>query len=346
MIYKIYSKVLANRLKKLLPSIIIEHQSAFIKDRLISDNILMAFETLHSLQNYKSISHGFMAVKLDMGKAYDLVDWNFLENLMRKLGFNDRWVNLIMGYVKTVTYSVLVNGEPCGMIHPTRGIRQGLNGMIKNAERNGDIHGFSLCRRGPKLTHLLLADDSLLFCRATIEECGKVLEILEEYERASGQRVNRSKIALFFSKFTNADIKRSIKLALGVPEIMQYERYLGLPSFVGKGKKASFNYIKEKVWRKLQGWEGKLFSQAGREVLLKSVIQAIPTYSMGCFKIPIGLRNEIEALIKNFWWGQRGDRRKIHWVKWEELTKSKTIGGMGFLDLALFNDSLLAKQAW
>ena len=227
----------------------------------------MAFETLHNLQNYKSSSHGFMAVKLDMSKAYDRVDWNFLENLMRKLGFNDRWVNLIMGCVKTVTYSVLVNGEPCDMIHPTRGIRQedplspflfllctkGLYGMITNAERNGDIHGFSLCRRGPKLTHLLFTDDSLLFCRATIEECGKVLEILEEYERASRQRVNRSKTALFFSKFTNADTKHSIKLALGVPEIMQYERYLGLPSFVGKGKKASFYYIKEKVWRKLQG---------------------------------------------------------------------------------------------
>ena len=194
----------------------------------------MAFETLHSLQNYKSSSHGFMVVKLDMSKAYDRVDWNFLENLMRKLGFNDRWVNLIMGCVKTVTYSVLVNGEPCGMIHPTRGIRQGdplspflfllctegLNGMIKNVERNGDIHGFSLCRRGPKLTRLLFGDDSLLFCRATIEECGKVLKILEEYERALGQRVNKNKTALFFSKFTNADTKHSTKLALGVPKIM------------------------------------------------------------------------------------------------------------------------------
>ena len=90
LIYKIYSKVLANRLKKLLPSIITEHQSAFTKDWLVSNNILVAFETLHSLQNYKSSSHGFMAVKLDMSKAYDRVDWNFLENLMRKLGFNDR----------------------------------------------------------------------------------------------------------------------------------------------------------------------------------------------------------------------------------------------------------------
>ena len=140
-------------------------------------------------------------------------------------------------------------------------------------------------------------------------------------------------------------MKYEIKVALGVPEIMQYERYLGLPSFVGRGKKASSSYIKERVWRKLQGWEGKLLSQAGREVLLKALIQAILTYTMGCFKLPIGLCNEIEVLIKRFWWGQQGDRRKVHWVKWEEMTKSKIEGKMGFRDLAMFNDSLLAKQA-
>ena len=179
-----------------------------------------------------------------------------------------------MGCVKTVSYLVLVNGEPCGMIQPTRGIRQGdplspfifllciegLNGRIKKAENNGEIHGFSLYRRGPKLTHLLFADDSLLFCRATIEECGKVLEILNMYEEASGQKVNRSKTALFFSKCTRREMKHEIKVALGVPEIMQYEKYLGLPSFLSKREKASFNYVKEKIWRKLRGWEGKLLS--------------------------------------------------------------------------------------
>ena len=214
--------------------------------------------------------------------------------------------------VSTITYSVLVNGEPSGLIHPTRGIRQGdplspflfllctegLNGLIKKAELDGDIHGFSLCRRGPKLTHLLFADDCLLFCRATIKECGMVLDILNAYEEASGQKINKAKTALFFSKATDAAMKNNIKEAWGVPEIMQYEKYLGLPSFVGKGKKASFNYFKERVWRNIQGWEGKLLSQAGREVLIKSVIQAIPTYTMGCFKIPLGLCDEIEAMIK------------------------------------------------
>ena len=109
---------------------------------------------------------------------------------------------------------------------------EGLNEFIKKAECNGDIHGFSLCRRGPKLTHLLLAndsllftDDSLLFCRPTMEEYGKVLEILNMYEMALGQKVNRSKTSLFFSKNTSTDVKHEIKVALGVPKIMQYERY-------------------------------------------------------------------------------------------------------------------------
>ena len=117
---------------------------------------------------------------------------------------------------------------------------------------------------------------------------------------------------MFFSKSILEEVKNRIKVTLGVPKIMQYEKYLGLPSLVGKGEKKSFNYIKEKVWRKLQGWEAKLLSQARSKVLLKAVIQAIPTYTMRCFKLLVSLCNEIEALIKKFWWGQKGDRKKIH----------------------------------
>ena len=186
-LYKIYSKVLANRLKKILPFIITKHQSAFTKGRLISNNILVAFETLHSLQNFRGANDGYMALNLDMSKAYDRVEWSYLEGIMRKMGFRERWINLVMGCVKTVSYSVLVNGDPCGMIFPTRGIRQGypfspflfllctegLNGLIKKADLQGDIHGYSLCRRGPILTHLLFVDDSLIFCRQQWRSVGR-----------------------------------------------------------------------------------------------------------------------------------------------------------------------------
>lgn len=131
----------------------------------------------------------------------------------------------------------------------------------------GGIHGFSLCRRSPSLTHLLFVEDSLLFCRSNVEECQKVLEVLQVYEMSSGQQINKAKTTVFFSKSTKEDWRESIKNTLGVTEIWHYEKYLELPSLVGRNKNSSFNYIKEHVWQKLQRWEEKLlFLSRARDI--------------------------------------------------------------------------------
>ena len=230
-----------------------------------------------------------------------------MEHVLVKMCFHSRWVHLMMLCITNASYSILINGEPHGNITPTRGLRQGdplspylflmctegLHGLINKAAHNGDIKGVSICQNGPKLTHLLFADDSVIFCRAKESECQCLVDILAKYENASEQQINSTKTTLFFSKSTSEEMQASIKSMLGVSVIQQYEKYLGLPSLVGRKKKESFNHIKQQVWKRLAGWEAKLLSQAGREILIKSVAQALPTYTMTCFKLPLSLCHEI-----------------------------------------------------
>ena len=113
---------------------------------------------------------------------------------------------------------------------------------------------------------------------------------------------------------------------------------------MGKGKRKAFNRIKDQVGRKILGWKGRLLSCVGREILIKAVAQATPTYTMSCFKLPDSLCKELNSMMGNFWWGQKDKERKMAWVTWEKLCNPKEEGGMGFRDLKAFNLALLAKQ--
>jgi len=218
--------------------------------------------------------------------------------------------------------------------------------ILQKVELKGNIQGVSIYRQAPRISHLLFADDSLLFCRATDKETKAVLEILKLYVEASGQCINMDKSSVFFSSNTSPQIRDLIKALLGVSEVVRFESYLGLPTLVGWKKYHTFSFLKDRVWKKLQGWKGQTLSRAGKEILIKAVVQSIPTYTMGVFQLPVKLCEELQALCARFWWGQIGTERKIHWLSWNKLTRPKLEGGMGLKDLRQFNLAMLEKQGW
>jgi hypothetical protein len=148
---------------------------------LISDNILIAYELTHYLLNKRDGDLGYAAIKLDMSKAYDRVEWNFLRDMTMKLSFDEQWIKLIMECVTLVRYQVKVNGDLSESFLPQRGLRQGdhlspymfllcaeaFSALLKQRERDGAIAGVRICQRAPSISHLLFVDDSLILIRAT-----------------------------------------------------------------------------------------------------------------------------------------------------------------------------------
>ncbi|XP_057794871.1 uncharacterized protein LOC131011108 [Salvia miltiorrhiza] len=359
-LYKIVTKALVNRIRDVLGSVINDSQSAFVPGRMISDNILVGYECMHWPRNQKKGKVGFAAAKLDMRKAYDRVEWPFLRAMLLRLGFPRRMVEIIMDCVTSVSFSFVINRKVYGSLVPTRGIRQGcplspflfvicaqgLSAGLYHYERRQLIEGIKVAKMSPAISHLFFADDSLLFFKASATGVRTIKNLLEEYSSASGQLVNLEKSAVSFSPCSSRQDIEMVVNTLGIRETSGHSMYLGLPTFIVRKKKVQFDYLRERVYKKLSSWKNKFFSAGGKEILIKSVIQAIPTYTMSCFKVPMAVCADIERACSNFWWGETDSGKQMHWASWEKLCLQKSKGGLGFRRLGAFNQSLLAKQAW
>jgi hypothetical protein len=223
-----------------------DHQSTFVLGRLITDNILLAYESIHTIRK-KHGKKGLCAVKLDMHKAYDRVEWGFLEKIMMKMGFDQRWITLIITCVKSVKYKVRVNSMETEIFTPTRGLRQGdplspylfhsvvegLSSLLKGAESRGELHGVRVCRNAPVISHLLFADDSLILMQANKENAEKLESLLDRYCANLGQKISDAKSNIFFSENTEVPVTAEVCEALNIMTESLSDKYFGLPALVG-----------------------------------------------------------------------------------------------------------------
>ena len=297
--FKVVTRIITARLRGHLDKMISPFQSAFVPGRWTAENTIVAREVVTTLKR-KQGKGGLLGIKIDMSKAYDRVEWSFVFQVLRCFGVSEKMVGIIHQCMSTASFAILLNGCPLERRMASRGLRQGdplypylfiivtevLSRLLLREETRGSFHGINIGRTILSISHLMFADDTILFFRARQDEVCAIWSCISKYQEWSGQRVNIQKPGLMFSKNCSERRKRDISGFLGIQECDKEIYYLGNPLFLGRNRGKSFAKLKKRVHDRLEGWMAKSISKAGRTTLVKSVIQSIPSYAMSTFRLP------------------------------------------------------------
>lgn len=292
-VYKIVTKILVARIRLLLNKLISLMQTAFVPGKRGINNVLIAQELFHALDKKKG-KMGFMAVKLDLEKAYDRLEWSFIYRVLQAFHFPLKITKIIMSCITSVNTSILVNGGALERFEPSRGIRQGdplspyifilcmeyLGHLIEKKCVNGDWVPLKASKDNLGFSHLLFANDIILLSKADEHGCEAILDVLEKFCREFGQKISLDKSRIYFSPNVRNEVKEEISERLGIRETNNIGKYLGFPLKHQGVPRNPYNFIVERVMNKLVGWKAKYLSFVGRVVLIKSVMSAIPNHVM------------------------------------------------------------------
>jgi hypothetical protein len=355
--FKIISKIIADRLAIIMPSIISPEQRGFIQGRLIRDSICLTSEAINLLHN--KAYGGNLALKIDISKAFDTLSWKFLLNVLHAFGFSDKfcsWIDVILKYAKL---SISINGKLQGFFPCSRGVRQRdplspllfclaedvLSRGITKLVESGKLELIKGTRHMNLPSHTLYADDIMIFCKGKVSNIDALLELFDRYAACSGQCINPAKSTIFGGSISQTRLLNIAgKLGFGIGSLPFI--YLGVPIFKGKPKARFLKPIVDKVKVKLSAWKASLLSMAGRVQLVKSVVQGMLLHSLLIYYWPSSLIKELERYMRNFIWSGDISKRKLVTVSWANVCKPLSEGGLGLRSLVKLNEAANLKLCW
>jgi hypothetical protein len=323
--FKIFTKVLANRLSLIACKVIKPSQTAFLPGRYILEGVVILHETIHELHRKK---HKVLILKLDFEKAYDKVNWTFLQQVLRMKGFSGKWCQWIDSIVKGGSVCVKVNDEMGHYFQTKKGFRQGdplspilfnlianmLTVLIERSKELSFFHGLVPHLVDDGLSILQYADDTILLLDDDLEKAKNLKIVLSAFEKLSGLKINFHKSELFSFGDTRERAVEYVEL-FGCKEGDLPFRYLGIPMSYRQFSNKDWRLVEERFQKKLSSWKGNLLSSGGRLVLINSVLSILQMFMMSFFRIPKGVCEKLDYYRFRFFWQCDEHKKKYRLVK-------------------------------
>lgn len=349
-IYKAITKIIATRLAPILDGLLDMAQGAFVPGRSMAENIFLVQELIRRYGR-KRISPRAI-IKIDLRKAFDTIDWDFLEEMLGALKFPRRFVKWIMLCVRTPSYSLSINGGIHGFFPGKQGLRQGdplspflfilsleyLSRLLKS-NTGEDFNYHPQCDK-LKLTHLAFADDLMLFSRGDEGSIQILMDAMKEFGEVTGLKLNVSKSNVYLAGVNEQDSRSILELSHLTRGDYPF-RYLGVPIVAESMKVIHYTPLLDKLWNYINGWNAKSLSYAGRLELIKSIFQGVEAFWLSIFPIPATIRDHITKISRVFLWGSPYGP-----VAWKSLCIPKEEGGLGIRELGIWNHALMGKLIW
>eukprot|EP00253_Pinus_taeda_P023557 PITA_23557 len=324
---------MVKRLKPILSSIISPEQIGFVEGRQILDGLVVSQEVIHTLKQKKEPG---MMIKLDLSKAYDRLNWNYLDSILQAFGFFKRWVKWIHSMISTPNFSILLNGTPTSVFNATRGLRQGdplspflfiivaegLGRYFKKELRERKIKGLRPWGNNLPVTHEQFVDDIMLLCTVSLREVKRVKGILELFMEASGTEINKDKSSTFIFNAPET-VKAHLTRTLGFRVGELPTKYLGTLLAANPLWLANWQPTIEKFKNRLANWSFRSLNIAARLVLLNFILQSIPIYPLSVMAVPKGVCTKMIEIFRKFLWGGPKQQKKWALLSWNSLTKAK-----------------------